>query len=179
MTDNQVWVILKRTLDEALSRAGLSSVLVIRAYQQRLQGTEASEQQVVYFHRNSSRKYGFPKKETIEVNPGEFITKEKYWIESVYQVTSQFEEDPSNLAQLTPFDIVDIIASQLQSDYVLQSLLSQGIGTDRITEIRTPYFKDDSDRFEQEPNFDLVLTYQREIEYAVPSADITQCISRV
>ncbi len=52
-------------------------------------------------------------------------------------------------------------AAIIQSDSARKTLLMQGVGILRVTDVRNPYFTDDKDNFEASPSFDFVLTHRQ------------------
>lgn len=170
MTDNDVWVILTAMLDSAIVSSGLdaSNVIFARAVQPRQEG--AISQPALYCHRISSKRYGWQsRKDNYNSTDDNFDHTESIITESVYQVSAEVSEDPNDLSELTAFDVVSRIALQLNSYAVRQFLLSNDIAIIRIIDVRTPFFKNESDQFEPEPSFDFTISYKQNIMSKVSS----------
>ena len=170
MTDNEVWVIITATLDQAIVDSGLgaSNVIFARAAQPRQEG--AISQPALYCHRISSKRYGWQHRiDKYAQSSDDFDHQESVITESVYQVSSEVSEDPEDIGEITAFDIASRIALQLNTITVRKALLAQGISMIRIIDVRTPFFKNDSDQFEQEPSFDFTISYKQNTMSKVPA----------
>ena len=169
MTDNEFWEVIQTTLQAALNDSPLvPAPELAEAFQPRQQG--AAENPIAFFNTISSRRYGWQKKKDVyNSDDDDFDTEESYILERVIQVSAMVYEDPSDLSKSTAFDIVDQIAGKLQTRPVRQSLLTSKIGILRITDIRTPYGKDESDRNVLTPNFDFTVNYRQAVTYKTPA----------
>jgi len=169
MTDNEFWVIMQGTLQAALDDSPLVPAPDLsEAFQPRQQG--ADENPIAFFHTISSKRYGWQKKKDVfNVGDDDFDTEESYILERVIQVSAMVYEDPADLSKSTAYDIVDQIAGKLQTRIVRTSLLASNIGILRITDIRTPYGKDESDRNVLTPNFDFTVNYRQSVTYKTPA----------
>lgn len=179
MTDNEVWSILTTTLNEALISAGFSNVEFSRSYQPRQQGAISND--ALYATRISSLRYGWQgRKNIFNENNNNFDHIEKWIIESTYQVSSEVEENPSEINPITSFDIISGVSAQLNSLAVIKNLKSQNINILRITDIRTPFFKNENDRYESEPSFDFTISYEQSNMIVIPAVNnIEETINRV
>lgn len=184
MNDKEVWQILIATFDQLIldwvNAEDLGqNVVAKRANQPRQEG--ANSQDTAYISRINSRRYGFQgrKDEYDDVNDV-FVHTETYIIESVYQVSVEADDNPSDETQITSFDIAQELAGRLQTIATRLNLKNQGVNIIRITEVRTPYFLNDADRFEGEPSFDFTISYEQDIISSVPAvADLEDNIYRV
>lgn len=168
MTDNEVWGILTSTFDQALIDSGLDQVNFMRAFQPRQEGAFTSD--ALYCHRISSKRFGWQaRSDKYDDANDEFDHNEMITTESVYQVSSEVSENPEDENQITAFDVVSRVAIELNSYKVRKALIAQGIGIIRIIDVRTPFFKNESDRFEAEPSFDFTISYKQNNMSKVPA----------
>lgn len=179
MNDNQVWQILTATFNQALTDANFATVKFARSYQPRQEGAISSD--ALYCHKISSKRYGWQKHaDVFNAGDDDFDHTESQIIEAVYQVSAEVSEDPSDINQITSFDIVHGVALQLNSLAVRKALKVGGIGIIRITDVRTPYFVNDSDRNEAEPNFDFTINYTiTQASKVEPVTEFQENINRV
>lgn len=78
---------------------------------------------------------------------------------------------PAALPPMTPGDIAKLGARILRSDAGRQQLRALGFGIERITDVRQPYQKDESDQFTANPSFDFVLTFNQAETTLQPTVD--------
>jgi len=160
MTENDIWAILKTTFEEALTAAGLTDVKYKRAYQPRQQGAIVGP--ALYCFKLTNHRYGWQsRKDEYNEADDDFDTSESRVIETTFQVSSEADEDPADTSLPTAFDIVEEVSSYLNTKSVRLQLKEQGLNIIRILDIRQPFFKNESDRFEQEPSFDFTISYQK------------------
>lgn len=154
MNDQQLITAIRMELLRELPGQGYDEVQVLQNYQPDNEGRVTGP--VVYIHKISDPRYGWQSRVESE-NPltGRIIRKESQWMRSGYQFTC--------MAPGYPADLANTCAMLMNSRSVIESLMAQGVGIERITEIRTPYFKNDKDQFEQTPSFDVIFTHQRTI----------------
>lgn len=168
-TEKQIWEFLNTQL--AIWSSGLSeSVIIRRAYQQTQVKTEPDF--LVTLYPISNNRYGF------QGNSDEFITgtgmvhTERYAIRKTLQASVQ-KKNPNN-TDTAPEDIAENLSSFLQSQAFITTLVAADLGIERVTDIRDPFFQDDSDQFEATPNFDFVLTYTQEITSIIPGVEVIE-----
>lgn len=105
---------------------------------------------------------------------------ESQWYESHFQLNALSTQNPKDAAQLTAGDLLNYAAYILQSDAGRQALREDGLGIERVTDVRNPKFQDDRDRFEASPSFDFVLTHKQIVVSEVPVLQSTELrITRV
>lgn len=178
MTANETAAILLSTLANMMAAQGYP-VNVQASFQPTKQGAQSGAFLSVFMA--SARRYGHPQI-TEQYNPATyaFDRVETYWLEETYQITAFCISDPQNIAAPTAYTYATRAAAILQSAQARQILSANGVGFQRITEIRTPYFVDDRERNELAPSFDLVTTRQESLIYSVPViADAEIDINRV
>ncbi len=145
----------------------MQSPVVAQNYQPVAQG--APSQATVLVHKITDPRYGAPSRK-YEWNSDEskMINTESQIINSTFQLSCLFPQTVGNVNQLTATDILQECANILQSDVALTFFKSKEIGVERITNIRTPTFVDDKNRFEFAPSFDFTLTHKRTTIRNVP-----------
>jgi hypothetical protein len=117
----------------------------------------------VYFYKVFNRRFGFLRREDVwDVNTSAFIHTESQYYETQFNVSALVLQNPQDLTIPTASDLVNEVASIMQSSATLDTLNSAGVGILRITDITNPYFVDDRDNFEASPSFDFVLVYLNE-----------------
>jgi hypothetical protein len=93
---------------------------------------------------------------------------EVQYIEVTFQVSALVLQYPVTPNQYTASDLVNEVASIMQSDNTIFTLNDQGIGILRVTDVLNPYFVDDRDQFEASPSFDFTLVYKSDRISTVP-----------
>ena len=88
------------------------------------------------------------------------VHTETQYIESTWQMQALVLQNPATPNQYTASDLVNEVASIMQSDSTRTILNNNGIGILRVGDLINPYFVDDHDNFEASPSFDFVLIYQ-------------------
>lgn len=88
--------------------------------------------------------------------------------ETTFQFSTLAAQRPADQNALTAADIANYASAVLQSSAMITALEAQGVGILRITDIRTTYFTDDYQRFEQNPSFDALVTHKQVLQTTVP-----------
>lgn len=177
MTDNQLAILFRAHLLAGLARQGYTALPVIASYQPTTEGraTEAA----LYFFPLPERRYGWQGRKRI-VGTETITTTETQIIESAFQVFALAPQDPTNLLLPTAKDLVNIAAMVCNSQVFSQVMNRQGVGVQRITQVRNPFFVNDQGQFEPSPSFDVTLSHKRQISEVTPVAkDVTLSIHRV
>lgn len=160
MTDNQLIQLFLPIINAGLIADGYTDVVVRQSYQPTQQG--ASIAPSVYFFKIGNRRYGFLGRydkwdDTQEAN----IHTEVQYFETTFQVNALVLQDPLKIAY-TASDLVNEVASIIQSDAARNTMMASNVGILRVTDVRNPYFVDDRDQFEASPSFDFTLTYRQD-----------------
>jgi hypothetical protein len=77
-------------------------------------------------------------------------------------------QDPKTPTQYTASDILNLIASILQSDASIAAFQAQGVGVLRVTGVRNPYFLDDRQQNEACPSLDVTFTHKQVVASTAP-----------
>lgn len=166
MTANETLAILISAVSTIMAQTGMP-VDVQAAFQPTNQGTQVAP--FIAIHYVSSRRYGFPQVvETYNASTTSFDRVESYILEETYQFTAYAMADPANTTPPTAYDYAKRAAAVLQSAQLRGILLKYGIGFQRVTDIRTPFFIDDRERQEMSPSFDFTITREETVNYSVP-----------
>lgn len=170
MIDADVQTAIKSVLDTRLPAAGISGAIVSQSFNPTTQGASLEPQLV--FTKITARRWGWQgRKYALVAGPSPTFDKtESYWIRATYQLSGFMNQDPTDPASLSAYDVLDICAAIMQSEEGLAIFRAASIGVDRITDIRTPSSRGDDDRFMVDPSFDFVLSYQNELASVVDGA---------
>lgn len=94
--------------------------------------------------------------------------------ETTFQFSALATQNPATPTQYTASDVVNLIASILQSSVTIAALQAHGVGIERITDVRNPYFLDDRDRYEASPSFDVTVTHKQVVVTTTPIVRSTE-----
>lgn len=156
-TDNQIIQIFLPIIQQGLIDDGFTGITVKQSNQPTQQGIPATP--TVYFLKVANRRYGFLGRLDKWVNLV-MSHHETQYMEITFQVMALVLQFPITPNQYTASDLINEVASIMQSDKTRDILNNNGIGILRVTDISNPYFVDDRDQFEASPSFDFTLTYQ-------------------
>lgn len=173
MTDNQVSILIRTQLLAGLARRGHTTVRVLASNQPRHQGRVDGP--VVYFFPVSDHRYGWQhRKQVYDALAGDITVTETQYMESMYQVMALYPQDPSNINLPTAKDLVNDAAMTVNSLTFLEAMRSGGVGVQRVSDIRNPYFTNDRGQFEASPSFDFTVSYKRVIVDAANAVDAAE-----
>ena len=159
MNDNQLIQLFLPIIQAGLTADGYSDVITKQANQPTQQGTNTGP--TVYFFKVGSKRYGFLGRYDVwNSNTNEMVHTESQYYETTFQISAWVRQFPITPNQYTASDLVNEVASIMQSDNTRDILNASGVGILRITDISNPYFVDDRDQFEASPSFDFILTSQ-------------------
>jgi hypothetical protein len=88
------------------------------------------------------------------------VHTELQYFETIFQMSALVLQEPKYPALPTASDLVNEVASIMQSDNTRVILNASGVGILRVSEVLNPYFVDDRDNFEASPSFDFTLVYE-------------------
>lgn len=160
--------------------AGIAGLEVAQNFQPRQEGRRTSP--TIYFVKISHRRYGFTGTRNTYVPPtdppppppaalGTFLHEEVQVYEQRYQFMALVPQNPAQPMALTASDVLDTVAGILGSDACRAAMQAQGVGIQRITDVRNPYFTNDQNRFEADPSFDVVFCHTRTLESIAPKVE--------
>ena len=149
LTDNQIIQIFLPIINNALVVDGYTGVTVKQANQPTMQGID------------TNKRYGWLGRNDVwDTMSSQMVHTETQYIESTWQMQALVLQNPATPNQYTASDLVNEVASIMQSDSTRTILNNNGIGILRVGDLINPYFVDDHDNFEASPSFDFVLIYQ-------------------
>ena len=161
MTDNQLIQLFLPIIQAGLIADGFTNVTVKQSNQPTMQGINTNP--TVYFFKVSNKRYGFlgryDKWSALQSN---MVHTEKQYFETTFQVAALVLQNPKDTSLPTALDLVNDVASIMQSDKTRAILNASKVGILRVQDVLNPYFFDDRDNFEASPSFDFVLTYRND-----------------
>lgn len=166
MTDNDLIKAFKPIIEAGLASNNITECPVLAANQPTRQGVAVNK--AVYFTKLNDVRYGFVKRADVydpELAVFEHTETQPY--ESTFQINAMSIQSVNNTSDLTASDLVNLVASIMQSDYARDELRKEGIGIIRVTDVRNPYFLNDKDRYQASPSFDFTLLYNRTLVNSV------------
>jgi hypothetical protein len=159
MGDNDVIKLFLPIITAGLVADGYSGIVVQQSNQPTQQGIPTAP--TVYFYKLANKRYGYLGRQDVWDPIGSaMVHTETQYVESTFTVSALVLQVPaSTTTTYTASDLVNDVASILQSDSTIVTLNNSGIGILRVSDIRNPYFVDDRDQFEASPSFDFTLVY--------------------
>lgn len=173
MLDNQIFAILIAVIEAAEPGAGipnidgLPGVPVYQSFQPTQEGVPTGP--AAFIHKIGDRRVGSPGRTDIfDEEEEEFQHTETQPYATTFQISGLASQDPATPNQYTASDIINFMAYILQSSATLVSLRAQGLGIERVMDVRNPYFVDDRGRNEASPSLDFVITHKQIVTSEVP-----------
>lgn len=169
MLDNVIIPLIINTLIAGETIAGISGTPIKQAFQPTTQG--ANSVPTAYIYKISDRRFGFLGRSDVwNTNTSQMVHTETQQYESTFQLSTLATQNPATPTQYTASDICNLCASILQSSAAVATLEAQGVGIERVTDVRNPFFLDDREQFEASPSFDFTLTHKQIITSTTPIA---------
>ena len=179
MTDNDLIKLFLPIINQGLITDGFMGVTVKQANQPTQQGINTNP--AVYFYKIGNRRYGFLGRHNVwDEIAGEMRHEEIQYYETTFQISALVLQNVHNTNNYTASDLVNEVASIMQSDNARATMMQSNVGILRVTDVVNPYFMDDRDQFEASPSFDFTLTYKQTRLSTVPVIeDVDLIINRV
>ncbi|MCP4832233.1 MAG: hypothetical protein GY886_08495 [Gammaproteobacteria bacterium] len=169
LNDSEVFTIVRQILLDGFAAGGFTDTLQVKQkYQPQLGGMPLEP--TIYLYKLTGSNYGFSHTKGIR-NTDDFTGITTQMKTPSFQVSALAHVDPNEDNPLSPSDYVEFAAAILNMPNTLLVLKNNGIGIERVKEIRDSYFLDDKDLYEQSPSFDFVLSYQKEYTSTIPKVD--------
>lgn len=165
MLDNALLTLIIQVLMAGEEAAGIPGTPIAQAFQPQQQGVDS--QPTAYIYKLFDHRYGFLQRTDEWVN-SEMVHTENQKYETTFQLSALATQNPATPTQYTASDICNLCAAILQSDQARATFMAQGVGIERVTDIRNPYFEDDRQQFEASPSFDFVMTHNQIITTIIP-----------
>lgn len=170
MQDNDLIKVFLPIITAGLTADGFEDVVVQQSNQPTQQGINTAA--TVYFFKMSNKRYGFLGRSNEWDSLNDIMVHtETQKVETTFQISALVLQDPNNPDQYTASDLVNEVASIMQSDQTLDILNQNEIGILRITDVSNGYFTDDMDNFEAVPSFNFTLVYYDTRVSEVPIID--------
>lgn len=168
----ELFTLFKPLIDAGLSSAGIDAVLT-QEYQPTDQGVEpltTVAMQIVGSHR-----YGWVHRNDIwNAETQLFDHVETQQMETTFQVGCLQKLNPESVNQDTAIDILQTVAAVLQNSNTIETIEAVEVGILRITDIRNPYFRSDTNQFQASPSFDFTVTHKQITILTTPKIDTFQ-----
>lgn len=167
MLDNQLIALIISTIIAGETVANIAGTPIKQAFQPTQQGVNTVP--TAYIFKVGDRRVGYPYKADIWDTDNEvMVHTELQQYETTFQISALATQNPATPSAYTASDILNLIAYILQSDTTIVTLEAQGVGIERIADVRNPYFLDDKQRNEASPSMDFVLTHKQIISSTSP-----------
>lgn len=177
MLDNALITVIIGLVKAGLVSRGLDpNLLLLQAFQPTDQGVPTANSAFIY--KLFDKRYGFV--EVIEKWDEEHqleIHTELQQYETTFQMSALAGQDPNNPTQMTASDILNLIASILQSTDTVAALESTqplAMGIMRITDVRNPYFGNDRGQQQASPSFDFTISHKQVIVTNDPTLETVE-----
>lgn len=173
MLDNQLIALIISTLVAGEATAGIAGTPIAQAFQPTQQGVNT--QPTAFIYKIADKRYGYPRWEDVwnpDTSAIDHVESQQY--ETTFQLSALATQNPKTPNQYTASDICNLCAHILQSAAGVQTLQAQGVGIERVTDVRNPPFQDDRSRFEFNPSFDFVVTHKQVISSTTPILQSTE-----
>lgn len=172
MFDNQLIALVINTIIAQETIAGIPGTPIKSAFQPTLQGV--NNQPTAYMYKIGDRRVGSPNRSDVWSVPcSSMIHTELQQYESTFQISALSTQNPA-APGLTASDLLNQIAYILQSSVTIATLEAQGVGIERVMDVRNPYFLDDRYQNEANPSLDFVLTHKQIVYSTTPIIETTE-----
>jgi hypothetical protein len=167
MLDNAFIALLLTTIISGESAAGIGGTPVKQAFQPTMQG--ANTQPTAYLYKLGDRRIGYVARtdQWDSVN-NVMVHTETQQYATTFQFSALATQNPATPTQYTASDILNLIASILQSSVTIATLEAQDVGILHIADVRNTYFLDDRQQNEAAPSMDVTLTHKQVITTQTP-----------
>lgn len=173
MNDKALRILIVEKLTAGLARAGIT-LPVIAANQPTTQGRENDG---IYFFQISDDPAGWQGRSYSVAEP--LLMTDTQVFETQFQVEALVADDPDSTTQLGSIDVLHVVRMVIGSMPFITDMKLNGVGIQRPSMIRTPFYTNDRDQYEMAPSFDFTLTHKKNIIQSIQSIesidiDITQ-----
>lgn len=176
MTDKQLLILIRAQLLAGLVRQGDTTTQVIASHQPRSQGR--ADGPALYVYKLMDHRYGWQhRKQEYDAESGDISVTEKQYMETSFQVTALYPQDPADTTGPTASDLAHRAAMVVNSMLFSAALKTAGVGVQRIMDVRNPYFDNERGQFEASPSFDFTVSHTRcivDADNAVHAAELNQ-----
>jgi E217 gateway protein gp29 len=168
MSENTILTALINVISAGLTERGIT-VGIVQNYQPTQQGIPTGD--TVFIYKLHGHRYGSPERKDVFADNVMTHTETQVW-ETTFQISALATINPLTPSQLTAGDYCDAVSGVLQSEAGIVALLTSGIGMQRITNVRNPFFKNDRMQFQNDPSFDVTVTYSESVSSIINSGTV-------
>ena len=179
MLDNQLFTILIAAIESLEPQAGIPNVAsaagvpVYQSYQPTQQGTPTGP--CAFLNIIDHKRYGWVGRTDVwDAGQQKEIHTETQQYMTTFQMSALSTQDPSDTAQYTAGDIINLMSYIMNSSSMIEILRSNDIGVLRVDSARNPYFVDDRGRFEASPSFDFIITHKQIVQNEIAVLQSTE-----
>lgn len=176
MTDKELLILIRAQLLAGLVRQGDTTTQVIASFQPRHQGR--ADGPALYIYKLMDHRYGWQHRTQVyDAIEGDITVTEKQYMETSFQVTALYPQDPAVTTGSTASDLASLAAMIVGSMTFCEAMKAQGVGIQRVMDVRNPFFENDRGQFEASPSFDFTVSHKRIIvdtAHAVDAAELNQ-----
>ncbi len=152
MTDNEIDIVIRKQLVAQLHEARID-IVVKAGFQSSKQGREDN---MLIFFPIAETGQGWQGRD-YDIQGQNANHQESQQAEKTYQIQAFV----TTIAGLTATDVIAVVRMIINSLPFVEALRKQGIGIQRASAIRIPYFINDQGNYEQNPSFDFNVTFKR------------------
>lgn len=173
MIDNDLFRLIISTITAQQLIAGIPNIPILQANQPTQQGVNSGA--TIYLYKIGDHRFGWPERiDTWNPDMASMDHVETQAYETMFQISAYSIQIPGTPTAPTASDILNSVAYILQSDTTISTFQTQGVGIERVQDIRNPYFNNDLARNQASPSFDFVLTHKQIITSGVPILQTTE-----
>lgn len=173
MFDNDLIIAVRNAMIAGEASAGIPSTPIKQAFQPVQQG--ANTVPTAYLHIVGHQRIGsVQRSDEWSVLLGRIVHTETQQYATTIQFSILAAQNPATPAAKTAGDIANLMAYILQNEKTIEALRENGIGIQRILDVRTPTFTDDRGQNEYSPNFDSIFTHKQVIVSETPVLEATE-----
>ena len=167
MLDNVLIPLVIATILAGEVAANIAGTPIAQAFQPDLQGMNSNP--TAYLHKIGDSRVGYVARTDLwdHVNSVMVHTETQQYT-TTFQISALAQQDPATPTQYTASDILNLIASILQSSATIAALEAHDVGVLHISEVRNPYFTDDYQRNEAAPNLDVTFCHKQVVTTQTP-----------
>lgn len=167
MLDNHLIALVIQVVLAGEQAAGIPGTPLKQAFQPTLQGVNTRP--TAYLYKVGDRRVGFVSRDDRwDADAGQMVHTESQVYETTFQVSALATQDPKTPTQFTASDVLNLVASILQSSAAIEAFEAQGVGVEHISAVRNPYFVDDRQQNEACPSLDVTFTHAQVITTTSP-----------
>lgn len=171
MNFTDLCILLKSVLDTGLTEQSITAT-VRQNRQPRHQGRD-EDANIMFFHVGTVN-VGWPgKTEVWDADNEVFVQTQTQRKESRFQISALAPVSPATPTGLTPEDYLNVSEAILQSDTAITTFAASGVGVQHVTGNPSGWFENDQGQNENNPTFDIILSWQKTMTANIPKIDET------